>query len=149
MIDSTKEDIAIAEAQKLEIPIVAIVDTNGDPENIDYPIPGNDDAVRAIELFTSKLTDAIKNGKKNRIEKELLEAKAEEEIAGDAEEAMAAEASPSSEEKPTAAKEKPKEALEEKQKEIKEKPEAAPEETAPKEQIEPSSEKAEKTEKEE
>ena len=73
VIDSTKEDIAILEAQKLGIPIVAVVDTNGDPENIDYPIPGNDDAVRAIELFTAKIIEAILEGKKSRMEKELLE----------------------------------------------------------------------------
>jgi len=79
VIDSTKEDIAISEAQKLGIPIVAIVDTNGDPENIDYPIPGNDDAVRAIELFTSKIADAILEGKKSRMEKELLAQQAAEE----------------------------------------------------------------------
>jgi len=82
VIDSTKEDIAILEAQKLRVPIIAIVDTNGDPENIDYPIPGNDDAVRAIELFTSKITEAILEGKKNRMEKELLEQQAAEEEAG-------------------------------------------------------------------
>lgn len=81
VIDSTKEEIAISEAKRLKIPIVAIVDTNGDPQNIDYPIPGNDDAVRAIELFTSKIADAIMEGKKNRIEKELLEEKKEEEEA--------------------------------------------------------------------
>jgi len=79
IIDSTKEDIAILEAQKLNIPVVAVVDTNGDPENIDYPIPGNDDAVRAIELFASKVADAIIEGKKEKIEKELQEAKTEEE----------------------------------------------------------------------
>jgi small subunit ribosomal protein S2 len=78
IIDSTKEEIAILEAQKLNIPVVAIVDTNGDPENIDYPIPGNDDAVRAIELFASKVADAIVEGKKERIEKELQEEKKEE-----------------------------------------------------------------------
>jgi small subunit ribosomal protein S2 len=78
VIDSTKEEIAILEAQKLNIPIVAIVDTNGNPENIDYPIPGNDDAVRAIELFTSKVSEAIIEGKKNRIQKELQQAKKEE-----------------------------------------------------------------------
>jgi len=55
IIDSSKEEIAIAEARKMRIPVVAVVDTNGDPEDIDYPIPGNDDAVRAIELFASKL----------------------------------------------------------------------------------------------
>ena len=79
IIDSTKEEIAINEARKLNIPIVAVVDTNGDPENIDHPIPGNDDAVRAIELFTSKIAEAIIEGKKDRMEKELLEAKKEEE----------------------------------------------------------------------
>ncbi len=80
VIDSTKEEIAINEARKLNIPIVAVVDTNGDPENIDHPIPGNDDAVRAIELFTSKIAEAIIEGKKDRMEKELLEAKKEEEV---------------------------------------------------------------------
>lgn len=79
VIDSTKEEIAIFEARKLNIPIVAVVDTNGDPENIDHPIPGNDDAVRAIELFTSKIAEAIIEGKKDKMEKELLEAKKEEE----------------------------------------------------------------------
>jgi small subunit ribosomal protein S2 len=79
VIDSNKEEIAILEAQKLEIPIVAVVDTNGNPENINYPIPGNDDAVRAIELFTSKVSEAIIEGKKKRIEKDLQEAKKEEE----------------------------------------------------------------------
>ncbi len=78
VIDSTKEEIAIKEAQKLNIPIVAVVDTNGDPEDIDHPIPGNDDAVRAIELFTSKVSEAIIEGKKKKMEKELQEAKKEE-----------------------------------------------------------------------
>ena len=78
IIDSTKEDIAIAEAQKLNIPIIAIVDTNGDPENIDFPIPGNDDAVRAIELFSSKIAESILEGKKERLEEELKEAAEEE-----------------------------------------------------------------------
>ena len=58
------------------IPIVAIVDTNGDPENLTYPIPGNDDAVRAIELFSNKIAEAILEGKKSRIEKAMLEDKA-------------------------------------------------------------------------
>ncbi len=78
VIDSAKEEIAITEAQKLGIPIVAVVDTNGNPENIDYPIPGNDDAVRAIELFTSKIAEAVVEGKKSRLEKELEGAKKEE-----------------------------------------------------------------------
>ncbi len=71
IIDASKEEIAIAEAKKLKIPIVAVVDTNGDPEGIQYPIPGNDDAVRAIELFTSKAAEAIIEGKKSRLEKEI------------------------------------------------------------------------------
>jgi small subunit ribosomal protein S2 len=75
IIDSSKEDIAILEATKMNIPIVAIVDTNGDPETVDYPIPGNDDAVRAIELFTNKVAEAILEGKKSRIEKTMLEDK--------------------------------------------------------------------------
>lgn len=78
VIDSSKEEIAISEAQKMNIPIVAVVDTNGDPENITYPIPGNDDAVRAIELFTSKISEAIVEGKKSKIEKGLGEEKKEE-----------------------------------------------------------------------
>lgn len=94
VIDSTKEDIAIAEARKLGIPIVAVVDTNADPDGIDYPIPGNDDAVRAIELFTAKLSEAIMEGKKKRMEKELVEAKQEEE------EALKAEAEETEEDKP-------------------------------------------------
>lgn len=80
VIDSSKEEIAILEAQKINIPIVAVVDTNGDPENISFPIPGNDDAVRAIDLFTSKVAEAIIEGKKSRIEKSLQEEKKEAEI---------------------------------------------------------------------
>ncbi len=79
IIDSSKETIAIAEARKMHIPIVAVVDTNGDPEDINYPIPGNDDAVRAIELFASKAAESIIEGKKNRISKELLAEKTAEE----------------------------------------------------------------------
>jgi len=67
----------------MNIPIVAVVDTNGDPEDITYPIPGNDDAVRAIELFASKAAESIIEGKKNRISKELLDEKAAEAPAGE------------------------------------------------------------------
>jgi len=91
VIDSMKEEIAIAEARKLNMPIVAVVDTNGDPENIDYPIPGNDDAVRAIELFTSKIAEAIMEGKKESLEKELLESEKEEEPVLEESEAIPAE----------------------------------------------------------
>jgi small subunit ribosomal protein S2 len=63
VIDSNKEEIAVREARKLAIPVVAVVDTNCDPEQVDYPIPGNDDALRAIRLFTSKIADAVLEGK--------------------------------------------------------------------------------------
>ncbi len=101
IIDSTKEEIAINEAQKLNIPIVAVVDTNGDPENIDHPIPGNDDAVRAIELFTSKVAEAIIEGKKDRMERELLEAKKEEEVSPEEEETTPEEGETTQEEEGT------------------------------------------------
>lgn len=91
VIDSTKEEIALLEALKLKIPVVAVVDTNGDPENIDYPIPGNDDAVRAIELFTAKIAETVIEGKKKRMERELLEAKAEEETLEEGEESTQVE----------------------------------------------------------
>jgi small subunit ribosomal protein S2 len=64
VVDPKRESIAINEAKKLKIPIVAIVDTNCDPDDIDYLIPGNDDAIRAIKLFTSKFADAALEGKK-------------------------------------------------------------------------------------
>jgi small subunit ribosomal protein S2 len=62
IIDPRKERIAVAEARKLGIPIVAIVDTNCDPDEIDYVIPGNDDAIRAVKLLTAKVADAILEG---------------------------------------------------------------------------------------
>jgi len=63
IIDPRKEKIAVAEAQRLGIPIVAIVDTNCDPSGIDHPIPGNDDAIRAVRLITSRVADAILEGR--------------------------------------------------------------------------------------
>jgi small subunit ribosomal protein S2 len=63
IIDPRKEKIAVAEAQRLGIPIVAIVDTNCDPTGIDYPVPGNDDAIRAVRLITSRIADAILEGR--------------------------------------------------------------------------------------
>ena len=59
VVDTNKERIAVAEANKLKIPVIAIVDTNCDPDPIDYPIPGNDDAIRAIRLLTSRFADAL------------------------------------------------------------------------------------------
>ena len=63
VVDPKKEKIAISEAHKLNIPVVAIVDTNCDPEEVDYPIPGNDDAIRAVKLIASTITNAILEGK--------------------------------------------------------------------------------------
>jgi len=91
VIDSSKEVIALAEAKKMRIPIVAVVDTNGDPDNIEYPIPGNDDAVRAIELFASKIAESIIEGKKSRITKELEEEKKAENAGTDGQEPQASE----------------------------------------------------------
>ena len=62
IVDPRKERIAVAEARKLNIPIVAIVDTNCDPDEIDYVIPGNDDAIRAVKLLTERIADAIIEG---------------------------------------------------------------------------------------
>jgi len=64
IVDPKRELIAVNEAKKLKIPIVAIVDTNCDPDDIDYVIPGNDDAIRAIKLFSSRIADAVLEGKK-------------------------------------------------------------------------------------
>ena len=63
IVDPRKENIAVLEARRLDIPIVAIVDTNCDPDEIDYIIPGNDDAIRAVKLITSRLADAVLEGK--------------------------------------------------------------------------------------
>ncbi|MCL5046942.1 MAG: 30S ribosomal protein S2 [Actinobacteria bacterium] len=63
VIDPRKERIAVTEARRLKIPIVAIVDTNCDPDEIDYVIPGNDDAIRAVKLLTGKMADAVLEGK--------------------------------------------------------------------------------------
>jgi len=63
VIDPRKERIAVAEGRKLGIPIIAIVDTNCDPDEVDYVIPGNDDAIRAVRLLTSKMADAVLEGK--------------------------------------------------------------------------------------
>ena len=67
VVDSNKEQIAVREARKLGIPVVAVVDTNCDPSEVDYVIPGNDDALRAIRLFTSKISESIVEGQQLRI----------------------------------------------------------------------------------
>ncbi len=63
VVDPRKEKIAIAEAKKLGIPVVAIVDTNCDPEEVDYVIPGNDDAIRAVKLIASTIANAVVEGR--------------------------------------------------------------------------------------
>jgi small subunit ribosomal protein S2 len=62
VVDTVHEHIAIKEANRLGIPVVAVVDTNSDPEEVDFPIPGNDDAIRAIRLFTSRIADNVLEG---------------------------------------------------------------------------------------
>lgn len=74
VVDPRKEKIAVAEARKLDIPVIAIVDTNCDPDEIDYLIPGNDDAIRAVKLITSVMADAVLEGK------QMIEAAEEAEI---------------------------------------------------------------------
>jgi len=76
VVDTKKERIAVREARRLGIPVVALVDTNCDPEEIDYPIPGNDDAIRSIKLITSLLADAVLEGRgavDRGLEREILE----------------------------------------------------------------------------
>lgn len=84
VVDPVHEDIAVKEARKLGIPVVAIVDTNCDPDLIDYIIPGNDDAIRAVKLITSKIADAVIEGSEIYKEKMVAltdkEAQFEEEI---------------------------------------------------------------------
>ncbi len=78
IVDPHKEQIAVKEAQKLHIPIVAMVDTNTDPDDIDYVIPSNDDAIRAVRLITSKMADAIVEGKQGQDDAQQAEAAADE-----------------------------------------------------------------------
>jgi len=80
VIDSNKEAIAVEEARKLGIPVVAVVDTNCDPDKVDYVIPGNDDALRAIRLFTNKIGDAVVEGRQLATEQDFA---AEKIVAGE------------------------------------------------------------------
>jgi len=88
VIDSNKEQIAVREARKLGIPVVAVVDTNCDPTEVDYVIPGNDDALRAIRLFATKIADSVIEGS------QLLNDKQTAELAAGVGEAQQAEAAP-------------------------------------------------------
>ncbi len=67
VVDPRKEHIAVMEARKLQIPVVAIVDTNCDPDEIDYVIPGNDDAIRAVRLLTAKMAEALAEGRQGEV----------------------------------------------------------------------------------
>jgi len=73
VIDSNKEQIAVKEARKLGIPVVAVVDTNCDPSEVDYVIPGNDDALRAIRLFASKIADSVVEGAQAVTDKQMAD----------------------------------------------------------------------------
>jgi small subunit ribosomal protein S2 len=89
VIDSNKEQIAVREARKLGIPVVAVVDTNCDPSEVDYVIPGNDDALRAIRLFASKISDSIAEGVQMMSDKQFADIAA---AAGAAQQAQQARA---------------------------------------------------------
>ena len=84
IVDQRKEDIAIKEANKLGIPVICLADTNANPDGIDYIIPGNDDAIRSIKLITSKLADAVLEGKQLKENNANQKAKIEEVKAEDA-----------------------------------------------------------------
>jgi len=102
VIDSNKEQIAVKEARKLGIPVVAVVDTNCDPSEVDYVIPGNDDALRAIRLFASKIADSVVEGAQAVTDKQMADIAAgvqyseaaEAEAASAGEEESGGEASP-------------------------------------------------------
>ena len=83
VIDPNTELIAVREARRIGIPVVAIVDTNCDPDLVDWVIPGNDDALRAIRLFTSKISDAVLAGRQSFEQSQIAEEKAAEGAAGE------------------------------------------------------------------
>ena len=86
VVDPRKEKIAVSEAKKLGIPVVAIVDTNCDPDDVDYVIPGNDDAIRAVKLIASTMANAIIEGRQGEdalnaeVAEEAVEVQAEETV---------------------------------------------------------------------
>ena len=73
IVDTKKEELAINEAKKLGIKVIGLVDTNGDPSNLDFPIPGNDDAIRAVKLICSVFADAVIRGTEDAVESNLME----------------------------------------------------------------------------
>jgi small subunit ribosomal protein S2 len=77
LIDSKKEEIAVKEARKLNIPIIGLIDTNCNPDEIDYPIPGNDDALKSIRYITTMIADGISEGRKEFLEADMIRRRAE------------------------------------------------------------------------
>lgn len=75
VVDAKKENTAVCEARKLNIPVIGLVDTNSDPDIVDYIIPGNDDAIRSIKLITNLIAEAVKEGRKKFIENDLAKKK--------------------------------------------------------------------------
>jgi small subunit ribosomal protein S2 len=109
VVDTKKEHIAVTEANKLGTPVIAIVDTNCDPDEVDYVIPGNDDAIRAVTLVTTIIADAIEEGRRlrgkdvtDRVERAAKPAPSEGAGAGETDAAAAAPAAPASTEVPAA-----------------------------------------------
>ncbi len=84
VVDTTKEKNALAEAKRVGIPVVAIIDTNANPDEADYPVPANDDAIRAIKLMCSKIADAVLEGKTGIAQVQAVESKKEEGVAAPA-----------------------------------------------------------------
>jgi len=128
VVDTKREEIAIHEAHRLGIPVIGILDTNADPDEVDYGIPGNDDAIRAVSLLTNVIADAVKAGAKGGVV-------TEEEMTGAVEgaavpEASAPEAPEAAAEAPAASAEPAAEAAAEPEPAVEPAPEAAPEAAA-------------------
>jgi small subunit ribosomal protein S2 len=89
IVDPKKEHICVQEAHALGIPLIGIADTNCDPEELDYVIPGNDDAIRAVKLIVSKMADAVIEAKQGEVYSDVEEAMAEGEVITDVEQVAA------------------------------------------------------------
>lgn len=126
IIDPKKERIAVMEARKLDIPIVAVVDTNCDPDEIDYPIPGNDDAIRAVALISKIIANAVLEGKQGE---QFTEEDSDVEAVAEAQEEVQEEVTSKAEEKAEVQAE-PEEMVSEEVKEAAPKAEEAAEEVA-------------------
>jgi len=88
VVDPHKEHIAVREARKLNIPLIALIDTNCDPDLVDFPVPGNDDALRAISIIANAIASAVKTGKGERAKKETIKEMKADEAAKPVEEAQ-------------------------------------------------------------